>query len=279
MRFNHNVVVVASSGNSGRLTAPGPRATRRTRSPPTIRACSASRPSARTARRPGFSSDNLSVQVAAPGVQVPAQGRDGRYWLVSGTSPACALTAGVVALIRSSVPGPVAGHWSGRPLPPRPATARPAATTTRSGSAPWMPRRRWPRRHACPRSAWPGRERRGPPRPGPPWLRGSADSHFGGGPAAVPPAPVSPAGPAAARAVLHSGRGLPGGDRYRGQPARHDAAAAGRWRPAVPAGHAVDHPAALRRTAGRDRAGGSPSGAAAVPAVGRAAARPPRAAA
>src|SRR5207245_1597016 len=47
------------------------------------------------------SSDNLSVQVAAPGVRVPAQGRDGQYWLVSGTSPACALTAGVAALIKS----------------------------------------------------------------------------------------------------------------------------------------------------------------------------------
>jgi subtilisin family serine protease len=52
----------------------------------------------------GFSSDNLSVQVAAPGVGVPAQGRDGEYWLVSGTSPACALVAGVAALIKSKYP-------------------------------------------------------------------------------------------------------------------------------------------------------------------------------
>ena len=52
----------------------------------------------------GFSSDNLSVQVAAPGVSVPAQGRDGQYWLVSGTSPACALVAGVAALIKSKYP-------------------------------------------------------------------------------------------------------------------------------------------------------------------------------
>jgi subtilisin family serine protease len=49
----------------------------------------------------GFSSNNLSVLVAAPGVNVPGQGRDGQYWLVSGTSPACALVAGVAALIKA----------------------------------------------------------------------------------------------------------------------------------------------------------------------------------
>jgi type VII secretion-associated serine protease mycosin len=51
-----------------------------------------------------FSSANLSVLVSAPGVNVPAQGRDGQYWLVSGTSPACALVAGVAALIKSEYP-------------------------------------------------------------------------------------------------------------------------------------------------------------------------------
>jgi subtilisin family serine protease len=38
-------------------------------------------------------------------VWVPAQGRDGQYWSVSGTSPACALVAGVAALIKSRYPG------------------------------------------------------------------------------------------------------------------------------------------------------------------------------
>jgi len=51
-----------------------------------------------------FSSANLSVLVAAPGVNVPAQGRDGQYWLVSGTSPACALVAGVAALVKARYP-------------------------------------------------------------------------------------------------------------------------------------------------------------------------------
>jgi subtilisin family serine protease len=100
--YNHNVVVVASSGNLGDSAAA------RSHAPysfpadyPGVVGVAAV---AQDGASAGFSSDNLSVEVAAPGVQVPAQGRDGRYWLVSGTSPACALTAGVVALIRSRYP-------------------------------------------------------------------------------------------------------------------------------------------------------------------------------
>jgi subtilisin family serine protease len=52
-----------------------------------------------------FSSGNLSVQVAAPGNYVPAQGRDGQFYTVNGTSPACALVAGVAALIKGAYPG------------------------------------------------------------------------------------------------------------------------------------------------------------------------------
>jgi subtilisin family serine protease len=52
-----------------------------------------------------FSSNNLSVRVAAPGQRVPAQGRNGLYYTVDGTSPACALVAGVAALIESRYPG------------------------------------------------------------------------------------------------------------------------------------------------------------------------------
>jgi len=101
----HGVVVIASAGNSGGPSDAG---------------YSDMAPDSFPAEYPGvisvaavddngdvasFSSDNLSVQLAAPGVSVPAQGRDGQYWLVSGTSPACALVAGVAALIRSRYPG------------------------------------------------------------------------------------------------------------------------------------------------------------------------------
>ena len=101
--YQHNVVVVASAGNSEGLAG----------------AHAGSAPYSFPANYPGvlgvaavnssgqvasFSSQNLSVQVAAPGDRVPAQGRDGHYWYVSGTSPACALTAGVVALIKAKYP-------------------------------------------------------------------------------------------------------------------------------------------------------------------------------
>ncbi|HET6188547.1 MAG TPA: S8 family serine peptidase [Trebonia sp.] len=98
--YSHGVVLVASSGNSGHddegrdHSAPV--------SFPADYPGVISVGAVNSADRPaGFSSNNLSVQVAAPGVKVPAQGRDGLYWTVDGTSPACALVAGVVALIKS----------------------------------------------------------------------------------------------------------------------------------------------------------------------------------
>ena len=102
--YDHGVVVIASAGNSG-----GPGSTKHGRPAPESfpadypGVISVSAVSASGAVAP-FSSDNLSVKVAAPGVWVPAQGRDGQYWLVSGTSPACALVAGVAALIKSKYP-------------------------------------------------------------------------------------------------------------------------------------------------------------------------------
>jgi len=102
--YDHGVVVIASAGNSG-----GPGSTKHGRLAPDsfpadypgVISVSAVTASGTVA---DFSSDNLSVKVAAPGVKVPAQGRDGQYWLVSGTSPACALVAGVAALIKSKYP-------------------------------------------------------------------------------------------------------------------------------------------------------------------------------
>jgi type VII secretion-associated serine protease mycosin len=103
--YDHGVVVIASAGNSG-----GPGGSARNGDAPAsfpanypgVISVGAVGSNGTVA---GFSSDNLSVQVAAPGVQVPAQGRDGQYWWVSGTSPACALVAGVAALIKSRYPG------------------------------------------------------------------------------------------------------------------------------------------------------------------------------
>jgi subtilisin family serine protease len=102
--LQHKVVVIASSGNSGASTADEGRAHAPYSFPadyPGVLGVAAVDQAGDPAN---FSSDNLSVQVAAPGVQVPAQGRDGQYWLVSGTSPACALTSGVAALIKSAYP-------------------------------------------------------------------------------------------------------------------------------------------------------------------------------
>ena len=101
--YNHGVVVIASAGNSGGPSS-GPVGKAPESFPadyPGVISVSAVNVSGDVA---AFSSDNLSVKVAAPGVSVPAQGRDGQYWLVSGTSPACALVAGVAALIKSKYP-------------------------------------------------------------------------------------------------------------------------------------------------------------------------------
>jgi len=102
--FDHGVVVVASAGNSGDQSGSGHAGQAPESFPanyPGVISVGAVDSSGQVA---AFSSDNLSVQVAAPGVSVPAQGRDGQYWWVSGTSPACALVAGVAALIKAKYP-------------------------------------------------------------------------------------------------------------------------------------------------------------------------------
>jgi len=120
--LGRNVVVVASSGNEGSAE------TARGHAPYTFPADYPGVIGVAAVSRSGlpayFSSDNLSVQVAAPGVNVPAQGRGSQYWAVSGTSPACALTAGVAALIKSKYPGLTAPQvrraiiWSAANRPP-----------------------------------------------------------------------------------------------------------------------------------------------------------------
>jgi hypothetical protein len=103
--LRHKVVVVASAGNSGNKATNLGQAHAPYSFPadyPGVLGVAA----VNRADHPAyFSSDNLSVQVSAPGVQVPAQGNNGQYWLVNGTSPACALTSGVAALIKSVHPG------------------------------------------------------------------------------------------------------------------------------------------------------------------------------
>ncbi|HEX9066094.1 MAG TPA: S8 family serine peptidase [Streptosporangiaceae bacterium] len=102
--LGHNVVVVASSGNSGATHAPQQHGAAPYSFPadyPGVIGVAAVNQAGQPAY---FSSENLSVEVAAPGVNVPAQGRGSKYWVVSGTSPACALTAGVAALVRSKYP-------------------------------------------------------------------------------------------------------------------------------------------------------------------------------
>jgi subtilisin family serine protease len=141
-----------------------------------------------------FSSDNPSVKVAAPGVNVPAEGKDGGYWLVSGTSPACALAAGVAALIRSADPAL------------SPDLVRQAITTTTShrpaggyndevgfGTVDAAAALAAAARLSNERLAGPGLgtglRKAAAVEPGL-----SPERHYGGGPAAVPTPPVAPRG-------------------------------------------------------------------------------------
>ena len=103
--YDHGVVVVASAGNSGDQAGSGGEGEAPESFPADFPGVISVGAVDSTGAVAPFSSDNLSVQVAAPGVSVPAQGRDGQYWWVSGTSPACALVAGVAALIKSEYPG------------------------------------------------------------------------------------------------------------------------------------------------------------------------------
>ena len=178
--LDHNIVVVASSGNSGDTPAARDKGHAPYSFPADYPGVLGVAAVNKAGRRAYFSSSNLSVEVTAPGVNVPAQGSDGGYWLVSGTSPACALTAGVAALIKSRYPDLT------------PARIRQAITTTTRGrpgggyndqvgfgtvnaaaalTAAGVLAGQAPRRRS-----------------------GLARRHFGGGPGAIPPAPIGPRG-------------------------------------------------------------------------------------
>jgi len=102
--YSRGAVLVASSGNSGQNDEKHDHGWSPVSFPadyPGVLSVAAVDEDGTTA---SFSSGNLSVQVAAPGDNVPAQGNDGQYYTVDGTSPACALVAGVAALIKSAYP-------------------------------------------------------------------------------------------------------------------------------------------------------------------------------
>jgi subtilisin family serine protease len=127
-----------------------------------------------------FSSDNLSVQVAAPGVSVPAQGRDGQYWWVSGTSPACALVAGVAALIKSKYPD----------LAPNLIASAMTSTTTDRPAGGYDSQVGFGIVDAAAALAKAAKLAGDPPAP----AGIAAAARFGGGPAAAAQAPVQPRG-------------------------------------------------------------------------------------
>ena len=178
--FTRGVVVVASAGNSGAPTGPSDIGGAPESFPadyPGVISVGAVDSAGVVA---GFSSDNLSVQVAAPGVSVPAQGRDGQYWWVSGTSPACALVAGVAALIKSKYPN----------LAPNLVASALTSTTTDRPTRGYDSQVGFGVVDAAAALAKAGQLAGDPPAPG----SIAAATRFGGGPAAVAAPPVRPRG-------------------------------------------------------------------------------------
>ncbi|HET9079667.1 MAG TPA: S8 family serine peptidase [Trebonia sp.] len=181
--YSHGVVLVASSGNSGNND------TQHGTSNPDIA------PVSFPAEYPGvisvgavtvdgvpatFSSGNLSVRIAAPGKAVPAEGRDGLYYTVDGTSPACALVAGVAALLKSRYPKI------------SPAQVTEAMTTTAQQSPPgsYSVLTGFGIVNADAALVKAGQLMRTKPQ----GSQVATVAHFGGGPAAVPAAPVTARG-------------------------------------------------------------------------------------
>jgi type VII secretion-associated serine protease mycosin len=177
--FSRGVVVVASAGNSGAPNGTSDAGEAPASFPadyPGVISVGAVNQDEAVA---GFSSDNLSVRVAAPGVSVPAEGRDGQYWWVSGTSPACALVAGVAALVKSRYPD----------LAPDLVASALTSTTTNRPTGGYDSQVGFGIVDAAAALAKAGKLAGDPPAP----VGISAAAQFGG-PVAVPQAPVRPRG-------------------------------------------------------------------------------------
>jgi subtilisin family serine protease len=184
--YSHGVVLVASSGNSGDNDTQHAKAGRSlapvsfpAEYPGVISVGAVDANRAATS----FSSGNLSVRVAAPGKGVPAQGRDGLYYTVDGTSPACALVAGVAALIESRYPN----------ITPAQVTRALTATAQQSQKAGYNVLTGFGIVDAGAALTDAGRLMSQRPQAS----QVAPSAHFGGGAAAVPPAPVAPRGSSA----------------------------------------------------------------------------------
>ncbi|MCO5999392.1 S8 family peptidase [Actinoallomurus rhizosphaericola] len=98
--ISHGVTLLASAGNSGDLNESDNTASNPAGYPGVI-AVAATAPGP---RRAAFSTVHTYNTIAAPGVGIVSATNTGGYAPVDGTSPACALAAGVVALMRSRNP-------------------------------------------------------------------------------------------------------------------------------------------------------------------------------
>jgi len=184
--YDHGIVLVASAGNSGdndeQHTKPGAHGMAPVSFPaeyPGVISVGAVNMSGQAA---AFSSGNLSVKVAAPGEGVPAQGRNGEYYTVNGTSPACALVAGVAALIKSKYP-------SITPAEVTEALTSTARQPISGGSYNVLTGFGIVNAYSALTEAGKLAGQH------PAASKVSLSTHFGGGPAAVPAAPVAPRGP------------------------------------------------------------------------------------
>jgi hypothetical protein len=181
--YEHGTVLVASSGNSGGndtqhgTTSSGMAPVSYPADYPGVLGVGAVTIDGTQA---SFSSGNLSVKVAAPGKGVPAQGRNGLYYTVDGTSPACALVAGVAALIKSRYPG----------ISPALVTQALTSTTRHTPSSGYDVNTGFGIVDANAALVKAGHLAKERPAASPV----AADAHFGGGPAAVPAAPVASRG-------------------------------------------------------------------------------------